>query len=89
MRQQLAGIEVHTIQPTERRMLLELLASERAGEAALNVSMFGRDHVASHLCDLHMSQWISADYVTLTEYGRHVAESLAARLVDQQPTFAC
>jgi sugar/nucleoside kinase (ribokinase family) len=68
-------------------MLLEMLASERAGEPALYVGYFGRDQTASSLIELLMSRWAGADYVTLTDYGRHVAESLAARLVERHPLF--
>jgi hypothetical protein len=70
------------IEPAQRRMLLEMLASERSGEDALFVgAYFGRDDIADSLCDLDMSYWVNPQEVVLTHLGRHVAESLARRLV--------
>jgi hypothetical protein len=83
-------IEVHTLAPAARRMLLEMLASERSGEEALHVGeLFDRDRIALELCALEMSRWVSLDHVVFTEYGRHVAEALAARLVDREHAVSC
>lgn len=77
-------MQVHTLSASQRRMLLEMLASERAGEDALHVgSMLGRDRTASSLCRLRMSDWIDAHSIIFTDLGRHVAETLATRLVDR------
>lgn len=82
-------IEVHTLAPSARRMLLEMLASERSGEAALHVGeLFDRDRTALALSELDMSRWVSVTHVVFTEYGRHVAETLAARLVDREQLLA-
>ena len=77
------GIEVHTLHPPERRMLLEMLASERSGEDSLHVAQLGRDETAQRLCQLSMACWTSAETIVFTHYGLHVAESLALRLVDR------
>jgi hypothetical protein len=69
-------------------MLLEMLASERSGEDALHVGEhFDRDRTAIALCELSMSRWVSLDHVVFTSYGRHVAEALAARLLDRERAF--
>jgi hypothetical protein len=82
-------IEVCTLAPAARRMLLEMLASERSGEAALHVGeLFDRDRTALALCELELSRWISIEHVVFTDYGRTVAESLAARLVDREHLLA-
>ncbi len=72
----------HEIEAPQRRMLLELLASERAGEDALVVgNHFGRDDIAASLCALELAEWVGPDEAVLTGLGRHVAESLARRLL--------
>ena len=80
-----ARIEVVTLAPDERRMLLEMLASERAGEAALHVGEqhgdLGRHLTARRLVDLRMTRFFAVDRVVFTAYGRHLAESLACRLI--------
>ena len=77
-----ANIEVYTLAADERRMLLEMLASERAGEDALHVGeQFGRNLTARRLVDLRMTRWSAQDCVVFTGYGRHLAESLACRLI--------
>lgn len=77
-------MHIHTLNATQRRMLLEMLASERAGEDALLVgAVMGRDRTASSLCRLRMSDWVDAQNIIFTDYGRHVAESLATRIVDR------
>jgi hypothetical protein len=81
-----AQIEVVTLAPDERRMLLEMLASERAGEAAVHVGELhggelGRHRTARRLVDLRMTRFIADDRVVFTAYGRHLAESLACRLI--------
>lgn len=83
-----ARIEVHVLSAPERRMLLELLASERSGEPAVRVVHLGRDEIARSLCALQMTGWVSPTEVVFTEYGRTVAESLAARLIARAPTPA-
>jgi hypothetical protein len=81
-------MKVHTLSAPQRRMLLEMLASERSGEDALHVGpIFGRDRVASSLCRLRMSDWVDAENIVFTEYGRHVAETLATRLVDRSAYY--
>lgn len=66
----------------QRRMLLEMLVSERSGEDALRVGRhFGRDRTASGLCGLRMSSWVDGSHIVFTPYGRHLAESFAERLV--------
>jgi hypothetical protein len=74
-------IEVHTLSAPERRMLLEALASERAGEDALHVGHWGRDRVAASLHELAMAEWIAEDLIILSEFGRYLAELLASRLI--------
>lgn len=77
-------MQVHTLSAPQRRMLLELLTSERAGEDVLYVGhVLGRDRTASGLCRLRMSDWVDDRNIIFTEYGRHVAETLASRLVDR------
>lgn len=81
-----ARIEVVTLAPDERRMLLEMLASERAGEDALHVGEdevgeHGRHRTACRLVDLRMTRLLGLDRVVFTAYGRHLAESLACRLI--------
>ena len=84
------SIEVHTLEPRARRMLLEMLASERCGESALHVGeLFDRDRIAIELCELAMSRWISLDHVVFTDYGRHVAELLASRMLDTEHMAVC
>ena len=81
-------MQVHTLSAPQRRMLLEMLASERAGEDALYVGpTFGRDRTASSLCRLRMSDWVDAQNILFTYYGRHVAETLATRLVDRSAYY--
>ncbi len=76
-------MQVHTLSAPQRRMLLELLASERAGEEVLFVGpMMGRDRTASGLCRLRLCDWVDERNIIFTDYGRHVAENLATRLVD-------
>lgn len=81
-------MQVHTLTASQRRMLLELLTSERAGEEALRVGpIMGRDRTASGLCRLRMSDWVDEENIIFTDYGRHVAEALATRLVDRTAYF--
>ncbi len=75
------GIEVHALDASERRLLLELLASERAGDDALLVTGLGRDRVAQRLSEHGIVAWVSVDRVMLTDLGLYVAERLADRLV--------
>ena len=83
-------IEVHALAPAERRMLLEMLAGERAGEEALYVGeQFGRHGTARGLCELRMVVWVARDHVAFTAFGRHVAESLANRLIRAPDPRAC
>ncbi len=75
---------MHTLSAPQRRMLLEMLASERSGESALYVGRyFGRDRTASSLCRLRLADWVDEDEIIFTEQGRWLAESLATRLVDR------
>ncbi|MEM7156982.1 MAG: hypothetical protein AAF799_29290 [Myxococcota bacterium] len=77
-------MRVHTVSANQRRMLLELLASERAGEFALFIGRYlGRDRTASELCRLRLSDWVDEQEIIFTAHGRQVAESLANRLVDR------
>jgi hypothetical protein len=83
-------MDVHTLEAQERRMLLEMLASERAGEEALHVGeWFGRNAVAHALCRLRMTEWVDDDHVAFTPVGRRVAEALAERLVRPADRLAC
>jgi hypothetical protein len=83
-------IEVHTLSAPERRMLLELLASERAGEYALHVGHYGRNRVADSLVELLMADRVADDEVVFTEFGRWVAEALAVHLIHRDgPQLAC
>ncbi|MBX7081136.1 MAG: hypothetical protein K1X88_18190 [Nannocystaceae bacterium] len=78
----LVPMQVHTLAAPERRMLLEMLASERAGEDALHVgSYLGRSGIAERLCAIDMSEWVDDDHVVFTWVGRCVAEILASHLV--------
>jgi hypothetical protein len=75
-------MQVHTLAAPERRMLLEMLASERAGEDALHVGPhFGRGGIAQRLCAIDMSEWVDDEHVVFTWVGRCVAEILASHLV--------
>lgn len=77
-------MKVHSVDARQRRMLLEMLASERAGEDALHVGHYlGRDRTASSLCRLRMADWVDDEQIVFTMLGRHVAESLASRLVSR------
>jgi hypothetical protein len=76
-----AHIEVHTLSAPERRMLLEMLASERAGEVSLHVGHYGRTRVAAGLVELAMAEWVADDEVVFTDLGHWLAEALAERLV--------
>lgn len=81
-------MQVHTLSAPQRRMLLELLTSERAGEDALYVgTMMGRDRTASGLCRLRLSDWVDEHNIIFTDHGRHVAEALATRLVDRSAYY--
>lgn len=81
-------MQVHTLSAPQRRMLPEMLASERSGEDALYVGhMLGRDRTASGLCRLRMSDWVDEQNVIFTDFGRHVAETLATRLVDRSAYY--
>ena len=74
-------IEVHQLSAPERRMLLEMLASERAGEISLHVAHYGRSRVADSLEELAMAEWVADKEIVFTDLGRWLAESLAERLV--------
>lgn len=85
-------MQVHTLTAPQRRLLLEMLASERDGESALWVGrMFGRDRAASHLCRMRLADWVDEQEVVFTDEGRWLAETLAARLVDRlaHPELMC
>ncbi len=74
-------MQVHTLSAPQRRMLLEMLVSERAGEDALFVGDYlGRDRTASTLCRLRVVDWVDEQRLIFTDLGRHVAEHLATRL---------
>lgn len=78
-------MQVHTLGAPERRMLLEMLAGERAGEDMMRVGdRFGRSDIARRLCELDMSVWADDDHLELTWEGRWVAEILASHLVRSQ-----
>lgn len=71
-------------------MLLEMLASERSGEAALHVGeWFGRHAIAQQLCLLRMSEWVDERHVVFTALGRRFAEVLVERLVRPAAAFSC
>jgi hypothetical protein len=75
-------MQLHVIESAQRRMLLEMLASERSGEEALVVgALFGREQIAESLRVLGMCVWVGPDEICFTRLGRHVAESLALRLI--------
>jgi hypothetical protein len=79
-------MEVHTLEAAGRRMLLELLASERAGEPSLRVGdRSGRGATAEQLCRLHLMRWVDRAHVVFTDLGRHLAEGLADRLLGPAP----
>ena len=81
-------MQVHTLSAPQRRMLLEMLASERAGEEELHAgAVLGRDRVASSLCRLRMADWVDDENIVFTDYGRHVAETLATRLIDRSAYY--
>lgn len=76
-------MDVVHLEGPERRMLLEMLASERSGEDALHVGeRFGRPAVADRLCCWQMSYWVDRAHVCFTAFGRHIAEVLADRLAE-------
>ena len=78
-------IPVHRMAAPQRRMLLEMLASERSGEDALHIgNLFGRDITADQLVAEGMAQSVGEDHLVFTTLGRHVAEGLASRLVHRQ-----
>jgi hypothetical protein len=86
----ISAIDVHVLAPAERRMLLEMLAGEYAGDDVLRVGdRDGRAKVARKLCDLWMAVWAARDQLTFTEFGRHVATALAERLLATPPAPAC
>jgi len=83
-------MDVHTLEVQQRRMLLEMLASERAGEVALHVGeWFGRNAIAQELCRLRMSEWVDDRHVAFTAVGRGVAEALAERLMRPAAVLVC
>lgn len=66
----------------QRRLLLEMLVSERAGEWALFVGhRFGRDTVADALCGLKLCRRVDPEHAVISRLGRQVAQHLASRLV--------
>ncbi|MCX4240689.1 hypothetical protein [Paraliomyxa miuraensis] len=76
---------MYVLTAAQRRMLLELLTSERAGEDALFVGhTMGRDRTASGLCRLRLTDWVDEQNIIFTDYGRHVAEAMVTRMVDRQ-----
>jgi hypothetical protein len=78
-------MQVYVLTAAQRRMLLELLTSERAEEDALFVGhTMGRDRTASGLCRLRLTDWVDEQNIILTDYGRHVAESMVTRMVDRR-----
>lgn len=83
------AIEVYALSNAERRLLLEMLASERCGEDSLDVTELTRSETADVLCDLRMSRWVSPDSVIFTHYGRAVAETLALRLMNRSDGYSC
>jgi hypothetical protein len=81
-------MQLHVLTSPQRRMLLEMLASERSGEDALFVGThFGREDIADDLCVNELAAWISPDELVFTDLGHHVAETLARRLVVPDPRF--
>lgn len=82
-------IQVHSVSAAQRRMLLEMLASERAGEATLNIRNFGRRAVARGLTEQDMASEAGPDEIVFTTMGRLIAESLAQRIVDRTHRVAC
>lgn len=82
-------MDVVTLEGPERRMLLEMLASERSGEDALHVGdRFGRPAVADRLCRWQMSSWVDRAHVCFTAFGRHIAQALADRLGEPRMPLA-
>ena len=77
--------EVREITPPQRRMLLEALASEQAGEDALYVGpRLGRDVTADGLVTEELAIRIDTEHVILSSLGRRIAEGLVVRLVDNR-----
>lgn len=75
---------VHSLSAPQRRMLLEMLVSERAGEHALRVGRYmDREHIANSLCRLLMVDWVTEQEIIFTEQGRTLAEHLADWVVDR------
>ena len=83
-------MDVHTLDASQRRMLLEMLAGERSGEEALHVGeWFNRHATADELCGLRMTQWVDPRHVAFTAIGRRVAEALAERLARPSAAYSC
>lgn len=83
-------MEVHTLEPSQRRMLLEMLVGERTGESSLQLGpVFGREVTAEQLCRLRLAVWVTSNQITFTAVGRGVAEVLADRLGRPVAASAC
>ena len=83
-------MEVFTLEPSQRRMLLEMLVGERTGEPTLQLGpVFGRAATAEQLCRLRLAVWVSSDHITFTVVGRDLAEVLADRLGGPVAASAC
>lgn len=80
------NILVHPLPARQRRMLLEMLASERCGEDGLYIGpLFGRARTAGGLCDAALASRRGGgdDRLVFTAHGRYVAEHLARLIVQR------
>ncbi|MEM6989193.1 MAG: hypothetical protein AAF721_01810 [Myxococcota bacterium] len=76
------SIPFHRLAARQRRMLLEMLASERCGEDALHIGrFFGRDVTADGLCTQGLAVRLTPEALVFTDFGRHIAERLATEIV--------
>lgn len=83
------NIEVLRLGSRHRQMLLEMLASERSGESAVDFGRLERRRVAFELCEMSVARQVGPDHAVLTPLGRHVAERLVARLLGDSLAWAC
>ncbi len=82
-------MEIFTPSTDERRLLVELLACELAGDPEVDVERLGRREVALELQLQRLVVWSGPHRIRLTVQGRNLAQHLAERMLDTRLVRAC
>ncbi|MEM6292272.1 MAG: hypothetical protein AAGA54_13445 [Myxococcota bacterium] len=85
----LSGMDVFAPNTDERRMLVEILAAELAGDEPVAVRSSVRRRTALALSASQLIAWLDPRTIALSPHGRVVARQLADQMLGASGTHAC